>query len=116
MQGESGRASDDIMPTPVNIAFVGCGDLFEKSFVPRLLRETGRSQFHIAAVCDTDSERRSHFSRLLGCPAYRDFGDVLDIAGLQAVAILTPTNLHVTQATQALQRGLSVYLQKPAVL
>lgn len=98
----------------VEIAFVGCGDLFEKSVVPRLLRRDGRERFRVVAVCDVDESRRERFANLLGCPGFGDYGAMLGVRGLEAVGILTPAELHVPQAMEALRLGVDVYLQKPA--
>lgn len=98
----------------INIAFVGCGDLFEKSFVPRLLRPNTPRRFHVAAVCDLNSARRNHFATQLRCPDFSDYRAMLLTPGLQAVGILTPSELHVPQAIEAMELGLHVYLQKPA--
>ncbi len=96
------------------IAFVGCGDLFEKSFLPRLLQVDGLRRFEVVALCDVDASRAARFQSDLGCRRFSEYDRMLAEARPEVVAILTPARGHVSQALAAMQSGADVYLQKPA--
>jgi predicted dehydrogenase len=48
-----------------------------------------------------------------GCKVFTDFGEMLDKADVDAVAIATPDHLHAVCAMAAMRAGKHVYCQKP---
>jgi predicted dehydrogenase len=70
----------------------------------------------ITALCDTSSENRDKFAAKLGLSDvlhYSNYQEMLDQADLDAVVICSPHTLHFRQATDALNNGLHVLIEKP---
>ena len=57
--------------------------------------------------------KRDGVERYAGCEAFVDFGEMLDKADVDAVAIGTPDHLHAVPAMAAIRKGKHVYCQKP---
>jgi len=73
---------------------------------------------NIVALCDVDDNRAaSTFKRFPDAPKYRDFRKMLDKEGknIDAVIVATPDHMHATAAMWCMERGKSVYVQKPLV-
>jgi UDP-2-acetamido-3-amino-2,3-dideoxy-glucuronate N-acetyltransferase len=71
----------------------------------------------LRVICDPDSTARATARRT--CPEANvtgDAGEVLRDPGLEAVVIATPAALHAGLATQALQAGKDVFVEKPLAL
>lgn len=80
-------------------------------------RSIGESRdFELAAVADTDADRRSEAAETYGCETFETFEDMVDGAGLDAAVIATPTHLHKQHALAAFGKGLHVYLEKPMAM
>lgn len=61
---------------------------------------------------DTDPEVRESVAASLGVKAFASKADLLDV--VEAVDIVTPTPSHFELAAAAIQRGLHVFMEKPA--
>ena len=89
------------------VLLVGCGSIGKRH--AQCLREIGVEKF---VFFDTDPARSQELAALYG-------GETVDSyeAGLQTdadcVYILSPTKLHVQQATQAVNAGKHVFMEKP---
>ena len=73
---------------------------------------------NIVALCDVDDRRAAPtFTRFPNAPRYRDFRKMLDKEGknIDAVIVATPDHMHATAAIWCMERGKSVYVQKPLV-
>jgi len=73
---------------------------------------------NIVALCDVDDRRAANtFNRFPNAPRYRDFRQMLDKEGrnIDAVIVATPDHMHATAAMWCMERGKSVYVQKPLV-
>ncbi|MGI9145210.1 MAG: Gfo/Idh/MocA family protein [Chloroflexota bacterium] len=99
--------------TPIGLGFAGVGWLGES-----LIRELSAvAGLELVGVQDTQLERAQAVSARHGHPwAGQRFDDLLQLPGVDAVVICTPNALHVPQATQALQAGKHVLVQKPLAL
>jgi len=87
---------------------VGCGSIGERHL--RVFRQA--TPWEIAA-CDPRIDRLEHIQRTYGVQeVYRDFSEV-HLASFRAVAICTPTHMHVPYATQAVEAGCHLFLEKP---
>ena len=72
---------------------------------------------HLAGVQDARLELAQQIGAKYGSPwSGHEFGDLLRVRGVDAVAICTPNALHVPQATEALRAGKAVLVQKPLAL
>jgi len=73
----------------------------------------------VAAICDVDSEHLAagadELAKLQGTrpKTFKLYQDLLDLEGLDFVAIGTPPHWHALQLLAALERGLDVYCEKP---
>lgn len=70
----------------------------------------------IAAIADPGEENRAAFAHRFNVGSSASFGDyreMIDRMDLDAVIICTPHALHYPQATEALNRGLHVLIEKP---
>lgn len=74
----------------------------------RVYRELGV----LAAVCDSNSETLSVAGWPTQAPCFTGLDDLLD-SGVDVVSIAAPTPLHVPLATQCLERGCHVLVEKP---
>lgn len=74
-------------------------------------------QAELAAVCDLDAAAMDRATEgLEGVRKYTDYERMLDEAGLDAVVIATPMQLHAPQAAAALARNIHVFSEvTPAV-
>src|SRR5690554_2120647 len=73
----------------------------------------------IVAVSDLDSEHLENgvkeLEALQGTPprAFKDYRDLLEVPGMQAVLIATPPHWHALQFVDACKKGLHIYCEKP---
>lgn len=68
----------------------------------------------VVAACSPVAEELRWAAADLGIArGYADFESLLRHPGLEAVVIVTPTNLHASQVEQALAAGLHVFCEKP---
>ncbi len=73
---------------------------------------------NIVALCDVDDRRAAErYKRFPNAPTYRDFGKCSDKEGknVDAVIVATPDHMHAMAAMWCMERGKSVYVQKPLV-
>jgi predicted dehydrogenase len=91
---------------------VGAGAAAQWYYLPAT--QLWSDRLELVAVCDADEGRARAFAEEYGATAaYADYERMLDEAGIDAVAILTPHALHTAQVTAALERGLHVMVEKP---
>jgi len=73
-------------------------------------------EVEIVALCDTSEKNRAKFAAQFDLPQvlhFTDYAKMLAEAELDAVVICSPHTLHFQQATDALQMGLHVLIEKP---
>jgi len=70
----------------------------------------------VAAVCDSMTYVTSALRKHTGVETFKDYREMIQSAGLQAVIVATPTATHFEAATHALERGLHVFVEKPLCL
>jgi predicted dehydrogenase len=88
------------------VGIVGLGNIGQYH-VDRL-RELGAN---VVGGMDIDATARSHFTETYGIAAYDDHEDLFDVA--EAIIVTTPNKYHEEYATDALEAGLDVLLEKP---
>lgn len=66
----------------------------------------------LIAVCDIDKRRASSIARSYQCKPYVDYNDLLN-KNLDAVSIVAPTTFHSEIALAAIEKGISVLVEKP---
>ena len=71
-------------------------------------------EFRVAAVIDTDAEKRRLASRRYGCPVFEDYREFLS-AGIfaDAVIVATQDEDHTEHAVACMEAGYDLLLEKP---
>jgi predicted dehydrogenase len=92
---------------PVRTAVIGVG------YLGRFHAQKYASlpQARLVAVVDPSREARDRVAAEVGCRAVADFREIL--GDVDAVSIATPTPLHFPIASECLERGLHVLVEKP---
>ncbi len=99
----------------LKIGLIGAG--WYGMVITKAALETGSVE--VIAVCDVDFEHLQasigEIEKLQGTrPAgYKNYEDLLDVKGLQAVMIGTPPQWHALQFIAACEKGLDIYCEKP---
>lgn len=70
----------------------------------------------LVAACDTSTYLTDVLTKHTGLKCYDDFDQMLVDERLDALVVATPSKLHASMVTKALQRGLHVFCEKPFVL
>jgi predicted dehydrogenase len=92
---------------PVRTAVIGVGYLGRFHAQKYALLPEAR----LVAVADPDREARERVAAEVDCRAVADFREIL--GDVDAVSIVTPTPLHFAIASECLERGLHVLVEKP---
>jgi predicted dehydrogenase len=99
-----------ILDRPIRVAVVGLGQIAELMLPPYL----AHPEIEVVAVCDRDESRLDRWRPELGpaCVTTTDLADVL-VSDADVVDVLVPTPFHAAVATQVLEAGFHLQLQKP---
>jgi predicted dehydrogenase len=101
------------MTAKVKLAFLGCGDVAQRDYLPEMHRLADRAE--IVAVCGRGEARAREAAAHFGVPAsYTDYRRMLAETDAAAVINLTPIQLHAETTLAALEAGKHVYSEKPA--
>ncbi len=70
------------------------------------------------AVCDVDSKHCADAAKVVGddCKQYKDFRELVEHKGLDAVTVGTVDHWHALTSIAAMKNGLDVYCEKPLAL
>jgi predicted dehydrogenase len=74
------------------------------------------TRVEVAAICDSATYITSALRKYTGVETFKDHRKMLDAARLDCVLVATPTSTHFEVASDALQRGLHVFVEKPLCL
>ena len=96
----------------VNVAIVGLG----KMGVSHLAIANASARLKVVAVCDSFTMLGQMVEKHCGLAYVPQYADLLNVAGLQAVVIATPTRSHDAMVRAALDKGLHVFCEKPMTL
>ncbi|MGH7724016.1 MAG: Gfo/Idh/MocA family protein [Candidatus Eiseniibacteriota bacterium] len=98
---------------PVALAMIGTGD-----WGGNLLRNfAALPSVRIAAVCDADRDRLAKAGKVAPqAKAVTDARELLEVPGIEAVAIAAPAPVHGKLARMFLEAGKDVYVEKPFTL
>jgi predicted dehydrogenase len=98
----------------IHVGIIGCGGMGRSN----LGACASQPDVVITAACDVwDARRDAVVEQFKGsCKGYRDFREMLQQPGLDAVIIATPPHWHTLQAIAACEAGKDIYLQKPMTL
>lgn len=93
----------------VRTGIIGCGKVGELHAFA--LSQLPQSKF--VAACDTQRSRATQFAEKFGGEGYDSVSEMIDKAGLDAVAICTPHPLHEEPTVLAARSGVHVLVEKP---
>jgi myo-inositol 2-dehydrogenase / D-chiro-inositol 1-dehydrogenase len=96
----------------IGVAFIGAGIVAEMH--GRGLIATPGARF--IGVFDPDTSQAKKIAKKLGGRTYKNLRDLLGDKNIEAVHVLTPTNLHVPTALKAMQAHKHVLVEKPVAL
>jgi predicted dehydrogenase len=96
--------------TATTIGVIGCG-----YWGPNLLRNFAEHEgAQLRWICDTDAARLAAMGRRYpGVRTANDYRELVDDAGLDAVAVVTPVATHFQLAKELLLAGKHVLVEKP---
>lgn len=97
----------------INIGVIGCGQ-----WGPNHIRNFSQSSESRVPVCSDLSEERLQSMKAIfhGIRAVRDYREILQHDGVDAVVISTPTNTHFKLVKESLLAGKDVLCEKPLCL
>jgi myo-inositol 2-dehydrogenase/D-chiro-inositol 1-dehydrogenase len=102
------------MKSRIRIGIAGLGRLGKQHARNLALFTQGAE---VVAACSVVPAELDYAKQELGIAAtYADFDAFLAHKDMQAVVLVTPTNLHSTQVEKSLLRGLHVFCEKPLAL
>lgn len=99
----------------LKIGLIGCG--WYGMVITKAALKVGGVE--LIAVCDVDSAHLKNSADELETlqarrpKEFKDYGDLLDMKGLEAVFISTPPQWHALQFIAACEKGLDIYCEKP---
>jgi predicted dehydrogenase len=100
----------------INIGVVGCGG--RGSYDAQAFDAFGKknnNSCQIVAACDVYEKRKKKVADRFEAKAYLDYRELLNQSDLDAVIVATPDHWHGKIATDAMDHGKDVYLEKPMV-
>ncbi len=92
------------------VGLIGCGWIAEIAHLPAL---EASSRARLAAIVETDAERRALLGRLAPACAFPTMDELLADPDVPAVIVAVPTPEHGAVAQAAFQAGKHVYIEKP---
>lgn len=93
------------------IALIGVGQIAQNFHLPVL---TNLTNCKLIALYDINKTRSMHLAEKYEIPRVcKDLQELLDVDGLDAVDICTPTDTHSELIKECLARGISVFVERP---
>jgi predicted dehydrogenase len=98
------------MSNRIKVGVVGCG-----YWGPNLIRNFRQLQdCNLKLMCDASDQRLGHMKSLYPeVEGHKDYGHLLNGAGLDAVVIATPVRFHHPMAKASLMAGKHTFIEKP---
>jgi len=99
------------MSEQIRVGVIGTGLAAQYLHLPGLKSHPGA---HLSAICGRDRNRAAEMAAKYEIPAvYTDYHEMIAKAGLDAVVVATPDDLHYPMTMAALEAGLHVLCEKP---
>jgi len=96
----------------IRLAIVGLG----KMGLSHLAIARAHPEIDLVAGCDPSRHVRLGLEKYANLKCYGDYAELLRSETLDAVLIATPSRLHAGMVSEAIDRGLHVFCEKPFVL
>lgn len=100
------------MSKMLRIGVVG-GGVYGLQMLKCFAAQQAQGRITLAGLADLSPQIRAERQEQFGVTGYADYIDMLDNAGLDAVAVATPDHLHGEIIRAAADRGLHIISQKP---
>ena len=98
----------------IKLGIIGCGRVAEERHFPALHH---LPDVQVVAVADIDAARLNPVADRFGIEhRFSDYRALMDVADVDAVGILTPTQSHAEIGLAALEAGKHVLIEKPVAL
>ena len=92
----------------LRFGIVGCGNIGVRHAVQATRVGT------LAAVCDIETSRSEALAEQYpACKAYASLSEMLELGGIDVVAVCTPNGLHAEHTIRSLESGYHVLCEKP---
>jgi len=96
----------------IKIAIIGCGAITERIHLPVL---ADSDEFTVYALVDSNAERARHLAAQYTIPlAVQNYQEIAD--KVEAAVIAVPHHLHADIATDLMNKGIDVLVEKPLAL
>lgn len=104
------KSLNDFMGQPlIKTAVIGLGNMGRHH-----VRNYAESQHcELVAVCDPQFDKTSAFADKYNCRAYASLDDMFENSTIDAVSIVAPTRYHFDIASDVINRGIHVLIEKP---
>ena len=90
------------------VGVIGAGAI-GKTHIDRALRH---AEVELVGIADP-APQAEEFARRVGVPWFADYGEMIDVARPRGVMVATPNATHARIATDCLERGVPVIVEKP---
>lgn len=99
----------------VKLCVIGCGNMSTAVHGPSYKTYASRhANVTLAACCDTDPAKAARYAEAFGFARhYSDMNDMLDAERPEAAAVIVTESAMAKVAQGVLQRGISLFLEKP---
>lgn len=101
----------DVGALPLKVGVVGCGGVAQVVHLPILKK---MPDVDVVALCDVDVRKATIVANRFGVK--KIFGDIEEMfrqCTLDAVFILTPSNMHLPMSLIALKNGAHIFIERP---
>lgn len=96
----------------MKIAIIGCGRIAHV----HALALQGNDKVRLTACADTDLQKAVEFAKLYNLTPYSSMEELIEAEKPDAVHLCTPHYLHAQMAIYVIQKGIHVFLEKPAAM
>ena len=98
---------------PLRVGVVGAGSFGRNHVrVYRDLQSASLQNVRLVGVVDADFDRAQTVAREFGTSAFRSIGELIQ-AGAQAASVAVPTAAHLDVASQLMEKGVDLLIEKP---
>lgn len=98
----------------IDIAILGCGRIAKRH--AELLGTGQVAGIRLVAVCDSRAERSAAYGQKYHVPSHSSLSRMLQMPGIDAVAVLTPSGMHCQHSIEIARSGRHVIVEKPMAL
>jgi myo-inositol 2-dehydrogenase / D-chiro-inositol 1-dehydrogenase len=97
---------------PLGIALIGAGRIGQLHARNMIRNPRAR----LLCVLEQDTERAKSVAEMAGCQTVSEFEEAINLPGVEAVYICSPTDTHVDYVLRSVEAGKYVFCEKPVDL